>query len=359
MPFEEVPRQFEDVVAPVPQRRDLHVDSVEPIEEIQPEPVLLDELGQRPVGGDDDAGVDAASGRAADAFDGEVLDGTQQLGLRGKGEVRHFVEEQRPVVRVLELASSPADAGRGAVLDAEQLRFEQRLDDRRAVDRRRRAPSGGDSARGSGARRAPCRSPIRPSIRIVKSVLATRSIRSRTAHRQARADERRRTVSASARGRDRPSAVRAFQFQQQSRHLRCRGEHLPCPIVHRTLRVEHRDETRTSFHRQRRQFARDDMRPFGRFALLAEGDGRSAEKRAQRFFEPLPHEPRLPDRRQSGRERGQHHLGRTSPLPVTRGSRHPSSLHGARADSLNPVVRNETDERDSLWAVANQTECQS
>ena len=236
-------------------------------------------------------------------------------------------------MRVLELASSSAHAGGSAVLDPEQLRFEQRLDDRGAID-------GNEGA-------LPAATQL---VNLARDELLAgprfpfdqdREIGARDAldsladgpNRQARADERRRTVSPSARGRYRPPAVRAFQLQQESRHLRCRGEHLPRPIVHRTLRIEHRDETRTSFHRQRRQFARDDMRPFGRFALLAEGDGRSTEKRAQRFFEPLPHEPRLPDRRQSGRERGQHHLGRTSPLPVTRGSRHPSSLRGARADS--------------------------
>ncbi len=40
-----------------------------------------------------------------------------------------------PFVRVLELAAAAAHAGRRAILDAEQLRFEQRLDNRRAVDR--------------------------------------------------------------------------------------------------------------------------------------------------------------------------------------------------------------------------------
>ena len=55
-------------------------------------------------------------------------------------------------------------------------------------------------------------------------------------NRQARADEWRCTVTASPRRRHRPPAVRAFQLQQESRHLRCRGEHLPCPIVDRPFR---------------------------------------------------------------------------------------------------------------------------
>ena len=35
---------------------------------------------------------------------------------------------------MLELPSSAADAGRGSLLDAEQLRLEQRFDERRAID---------------------------------------------------------------------------------------------------------------------------------------------------------------------------------------------------------------------------------
>ena len=76
---------------------------------------------------------------AADALDGEVLDGAQQLGLRRERQVRHLVEEQRAAVRVLELAAAPAHAGRRALLDAEQLGFEQGLDEGGAVDRDERA----------------------------------------------------------------------------------------------------------------------------------------------------------------------------------------------------------------------------
>ena len=236
-------------------------------------------------------------------------------------------------MRVLELASSSSHASGSAVLDPEQLRFEQRLDNRGAID-------GNEGALPAATQLVNLtRDELLAGARFAfdqDREIGARYALDSLAHgpnRQARADEWRCTVTASPRRRYRPPAVRAFQLQQESRHLRCRGEHLPCPIVDRTLRIEHRDETRTSFHRQRRQLAREDMRSFGCFALLAERDGRSAEKRAKRFFEPLPHEPRLPDRRQSRRERGQHHLGRTSPLPVTRGNCHPSSLHGARADS--------------------------
>ena len=45
-------------------------------------------------------------------------------------------------MRVLELATTTTNAGSGPIFDAEQFRFEQRLDDRRAIDRdKRRAPA--------------------------------------------------------------------------------------------------------------------------------------------------------------------------------------------------------------------------
>src|SRR4051794_2524020 len=75
---------------------------------------------------------------AADPLDREILDRAQQLGLRGDGEVRHFVEKQGAAFRGFELPAPAADAGRGPVLDAEQLRLEQCLDQRRAIDRHER-----------------------------------------------------------------------------------------------------------------------------------------------------------------------------------------------------------------------------
>ena len=72
---------------------------------------------------------------AADALDRKILNGPQQLGLRRQRQIGHFVEEQRAAVGRLELPAPAAHAGRRALLDAEQLRFEQRLDERGAVDR--------------------------------------------------------------------------------------------------------------------------------------------------------------------------------------------------------------------------------
>ena len=75
----------------------------------------------------------------ADALDHQILNRTQQLGLRRHRQLRHFVEKQRSAVGVLELAAPPANAGRRALLDPEQLGLDERFDQRRAVDRDERA----------------------------------------------------------------------------------------------------------------------------------------------------------------------------------------------------------------------------
>ena len=49
MPFEEVPREFKDVLPPLPQRRHLDVDATQAVVEIEPESPLLDERGERSV----------------------------------------------------------------------------------------------------------------------------------------------------------------------------------------------------------------------------------------------------------------------------------------------------------------------
>ena len=74
----------------------------------------------------------------ADPFDREILDRAQQLGLGRERQIRHFVQEQRAAVGRLELAAPAADACGGPILDAEQLRLEQRFDERGAVDRHER-----------------------------------------------------------------------------------------------------------------------------------------------------------------------------------------------------------------------------
>ena len=236
---EEVARQLRDVLAPRAQRRHLDVDAAQPVEQIEPELAARStSADERPVGGDDDADVDRPGADAADPLDRQVLDRAQQLGLRRRRQVRHLVEEQRAVVRVLELAAAAAHAGRRAILDPEQLRFEQRLDDRRAVD--------GDER------------PLAPAAEVVNlprhELLArarfaldqNREIASRRASRCGRAPggspgssrsaaPRRRAGCArtAAAGRQRP-----LHLEHQRRDMRRRLEQLARPAVERPPRIE-------------------------------------------------------------------------------------------------------------------------
>jgi len=59
----------------------------------------------------------------------------KEFRLRGRRQVGDFVEEQRAAVGVLELPHPSAHASGRPLLDPEQLRLEQRFDNRGAVHR--------------------------------------------------------------------------------------------------------------------------------------------------------------------------------------------------------------------------------
>ena len=76
--------------------------------------------------------------RVADALELALLQHAQQLRLQRRAHRPDLVEEQRAPVRLLEPALAGADgAGERAAHVAEQLRLEQRLGNRAAVDARR------------------------------------------------------------------------------------------------------------------------------------------------------------------------------------------------------------------------------
>jgi hypothetical protein len=73
--------------------------------------------------------------RRAQAFDLAFLKHAQRLGLRLQTHVRHFVEEDRAAVCLLEFPNLPLrGAGKRALLVAEQLRLDELLGNRRAID---------------------------------------------------------------------------------------------------------------------------------------------------------------------------------------------------------------------------------
>ena len=117
-----------------PKRWHLHVHSMQPVVKVQPESPQLDQPRERAVGRHDDPRVDPARAEAADALDGQILNGAQELGLCGRRQVGHFIEKERPLVGVLELPAATAHARRRAFLYSKELGLEQGLDDRGAVD---------------------------------------------------------------------------------------------------------------------------------------------------------------------------------------------------------------------------------
>src|SRR6185312_16751986 len=125
-----------DVLRPLAQCGDAQIDDVEPEVEVLAEIALARLLLEVAVGGGDEADIDLDRLAAADPVDLALLDGAQQLRLEAGVHLAHLVEQQRPAIRLLELADAPRDgAGEGAFLMAEELRFQKIFRDRRAVDR--------------------------------------------------------------------------------------------------------------------------------------------------------------------------------------------------------------------------------
>ncbi len=127
----------QDHVAPaLAQRRKAKGEDGESVVEILAEAALADGGLQIGVGGADDPRVGRLGMRAAQAPDRALLDDGQQLGLERLRQEPDLVQEDRALVRGLEEPGLCASCvGEGAPLVAEQLRLEQRLRNRRAVER--------------------------------------------------------------------------------------------------------------------------------------------------------------------------------------------------------------------------------
>ena len=114
-------------------------EDVQPVEQVLAQLALAHGLGRIDVGGGDDADVHGLLALAAERPERPFLQDAQQLGLRRRRHLRDLVEEQRAAVGQLERALPPRDrAGERALLVAEQLRLEQRVGNRRAVERHER-----------------------------------------------------------------------------------------------------------------------------------------------------------------------------------------------------------------------------
>ena len=143
---EEVLRDRNDVLGAGAQRQQLDAEDVESIVEVAAEPAQGDGVFEPRVGAGDDAAVRGELLRSAQPAKRAVLENAEQLRLQVERELMHLVEEERPGARVLEESRLPLHgAGERAALVSEQLRLEQVLGDRRAVD--------GDEGLGGGRTR--------------------------------------------------------------------------------------------------------------------------------------------------------------------------------------------------------------
>ena len=133
----EVVEEQRDFVAALAQRRNLDVEHVEPVVQVGPELALFDPFGEVAVGGGDHADV---GGRldaiGADAPDLAVLEEAEHQRLHAQARLADFVEEDGAAVGELEQAGLVAvGAGEAAAHMTEQLRLEQRIGNRGAVER--------------------------------------------------------------------------------------------------------------------------------------------------------------------------------------------------------------------------------
>ena len=131
----EVRHQHRNIVGAFAQRRHDDRNHVQAIEEIFLKLSRVHELTQVAVGGRDHAHVHALGAFRAERFDFALLQDAQELGLQADAHRANFVEEDRAAVGQRELAFLRGGRIRERALDvAEELRFEQGLGNRRAVD---------------------------------------------------------------------------------------------------------------------------------------------------------------------------------------------------------------------------------
>ena len=137
--FDEVARQQRNVAGPVAQRWNRDREHREPEEQIFAEPPRGNGGAQPAIGRRDEPDIDLHRRRAADPLEPLLLERAQNFGLQRQRQIADLVEKERSPVRHLELAGLPGHgAGERALLVAEELGFEQRFGNRRAVDRDKR-----------------------------------------------------------------------------------------------------------------------------------------------------------------------------------------------------------------------------
>ncbi|MEZ4388816.1 MAG: hypothetical protein R3D98_14830 [Candidatus Krumholzibacteriia bacterium] len=128
---QEMVEQRPDVLAPIAQRGQRDGQDRQAVVEVFAEPALPHGHLEVAVGGRDDAQVDVALHRVAQAVEGALGQQAQQLGLGGHGQVAHLVEEEGAAVgRRGQSLAVGLRAAEGALDVAEELPLEHGVGDR-------------------------------------------------------------------------------------------------------------------------------------------------------------------------------------------------------------------------------------
>ena len=129
--------QRQDIIGPFPQSRDLNRHHIQPVVQILAEPFFLDQLSQILVCGGDDAYVDGDAAIVPHPCDGLILQGPQELHLKGERNLANLVQKENAVLGGLKetLFSRFVCSGKAAAHISKELTFQQRLRQSAAVDR--------------------------------------------------------------------------------------------------------------------------------------------------------------------------------------------------------------------------------
>ena len=167
---------------------------VEAEQQVLPEPARRDLAVQVGVGRREDADVDPARARGADALELARLEHAQQLGLQAERHVGDLVEEERAAVGELEAPDAVGlGVGEGALHVAEQLALEDALREPAGVHRHERPATRATTRAWSACATMPLPVPFSPVISTLASEGPTRAIElQHRLHGRRLGDERRR-----------------------------------------------------------------------------------------------------------------------------------------------------------------------
>src|SRR5581483_2710175 len=132
---QEMFRDRRNVFEAILQRRRLNAHHVDAVVEILAELAFRNELGQILMGSEDQAGAKRNEAVRTQPAELHLLQHAQQLDLRVQAQIADFVEEERAVAGLLEVAFARTHgAGKSALLMAEELSFDEGFRNRAARD---------------------------------------------------------------------------------------------------------------------------------------------------------------------------------------------------------------------------------